>query len=201
MATFSERLRTLRQKHEYRQKDIADRLGVSESAYGYYEQGRREPSQEALIKLAEIFDVTVDYLLGRTDDPHGYATPSNDGLSLEEQKVLQTLRDLPPDKRQEVADFADFLKYRTAERGRDEQSATIEYDETPFTSLGFPQEYLDEIPLNERPAFIAWVSENLQGVFFYDFDSDPKASVRAVFESLLIMWERHKQQDGRRSRK
>lgn len=68
MATFGERLRALRVKHSLRQKDVAERLGISESAYGYYEQGRREPSQEVLIKLAEIFDVSIDYLLtGRTD--------------------------------------------------------------------------------------------------------------------------------------
>ncbi|WP_139491309.1 helix-turn-helix domain-containing protein [Brevibacillus dissolubilis] len=69
MATFSQRLRELRQRKKYRQKDIADRLGITESAYGYYEQGRREPSYESLQQLAEIFDVSIDFLLGRTDEP------------------------------------------------------------------------------------------------------------------------------------
>ena len=69
MATFADRLRELRQKKGLRQKDLAYSIGLSESAYGYYEQGRREPSQEALVKLAEILGTSVDYLL--TGDEYG----------------------------------------------------------------------------------------------------------------------------------
>jgi SOS-response transcriptional repressors (RecA-mediated autopeptidases) len=72
---LGQRLRMLRHERKWRQKDVADRLGITESAYGFYEQGRREPSNETLHKLAEIFDVTTDYLLGRTDDPNGWLPP------------------------------------------------------------------------------------------------------------------------------
>jgi transcriptional regulator with XRE-family HTH domain len=69
VALFQERLKNLRQKKNMRQKDVAKKLGITESAYGFYEQGRREPSHETLQQLADIFDVQVDWLLGRTDDP------------------------------------------------------------------------------------------------------------------------------------
>ncbi|NGQ95054.1 helix-turn-helix transcriptional regulator [Brevibacillus sp. SYP-B805] len=63
MASFHERLKALRQKHNLKQKDVAKKLGITVSAYGYYEQGRREPSVETLNQLAALFDVSVDYLV------------------------------------------------------------------------------------------------------------------------------------------
>lgn len=63
MTTFADRLRTLRTKKKITQKEVADRLGISESAYGYYEQGRRQPPQESYGILAELFDVSLDYLI------------------------------------------------------------------------------------------------------------------------------------------
>lgn len=66
---LTQRLRELRQARNWRQKDVADKLGITESAYGYYEQGRREPSVAVLEKLSQIYGVSVDYLLGLTDDP------------------------------------------------------------------------------------------------------------------------------------
>ncbi|MGN8646331.1 helix-turn-helix domain-containing protein [Gracilibacillus sp. HCP3S3_G5_1] len=67
MLIFRERLRSLREEKELMQEDIASKLNISTSAYGYYEQGRNEPSLETVKKLAEIFDVTADYLLGLID--------------------------------------------------------------------------------------------------------------------------------------
>ena len=63
MSTFADRLRTLRTKKKITQKEVADKLGISESAYGYYEQGRRQPPQESYGILAELFDVSLDYLI------------------------------------------------------------------------------------------------------------------------------------------
>lgn len=71
MVSFATRLRELRSKRKLRQKDMAKKLGITESAYGYYEQGRSEPPYETLHQLAQFFDVSLDYLLGITDDPSG----------------------------------------------------------------------------------------------------------------------------------
>lgn len=70
---FHERLRELRDKNKMTQQDIANKLGITRQAYGYYESpksNKREPDHETTVKLAEIFDVTTDYLLCRTDDPN-----------------------------------------------------------------------------------------------------------------------------------
>ena len=63
------RIATLRRAAGLSQGDLAQRLQVSTSAIGMYEQGRREPSAEILVTLSRIFGVTVDYLL--TGQPTG----------------------------------------------------------------------------------------------------------------------------------
>jgi len=68
MTTFGERLRELRKKHNVKQKHLAEYIGVSERALRWYESGNREPTIAQLIQLADYFDVTLDYLVGRTDN-------------------------------------------------------------------------------------------------------------------------------------
>jgi len=51
------------------QKDIANTIGISLRAYQYYERGERTPDIEILEKLADYFQVSTDYLLGRTEKP------------------------------------------------------------------------------------------------------------------------------------
>lgn len=66
--SFSERLRELRKNSPASQQDLADLLGISPRAFRFYESGAREPNIAALIALANFFDVSLDYLLGRTDE-------------------------------------------------------------------------------------------------------------------------------------
>lgn len=56
-------LKQLRSKIGVEQKDIAEYLGVTNSAYGHYEKGRREPSLDVLVKLSKYFNVSIDYLI------------------------------------------------------------------------------------------------------------------------------------------
>ena len=64
---MGEKLRSLRTEKKLTQKQVADRIGLAISAVSSYESGSRYPSYEALIKLAHIFHVSTDYLLGMTD--------------------------------------------------------------------------------------------------------------------------------------
>lgn len=67
------RLKQLREEKGIFQKDIADYLGVSITAITYYENEKRDMSPDTIIKLAEYFDVSTDYLLGKSDvrNPNG----------------------------------------------------------------------------------------------------------------------------------
>jgi len=61
------RLKILREEKHLLQSDIAKYLGITTSAYGFYENEKRDMSPETIIRLAVFFDVTTDYLLGKSD--------------------------------------------------------------------------------------------------------------------------------------
>lgn len=61
------KLKELRKQKRLTQKQVADRIGLAVSAVSSYEAGSRYPSYDVLIKLARIFHVSTDYLLGMTD--------------------------------------------------------------------------------------------------------------------------------------
>lgn len=60
-------IKDIRTRKNLTQADVANALGVSSVVYSRYETGSRQPSIEVLIQMADIFGVTVDYLLGRQD--------------------------------------------------------------------------------------------------------------------------------------
>ncbi|MBQ9458423.1 MAG: helix-turn-helix transcriptional regulator [Oscillospiraceae bacterium] len=67
MVELSRKLRELRQANELTQKQVAERIGVTSSVVSAYENGIRLPSYPSLVKLAALFDVSSDYLLGITE--------------------------------------------------------------------------------------------------------------------------------------
>ena len=67
MVKFAERLRELRREKGVTQQTVADYLEVKHRSYQCYEGGDRRPDYERLILLADYFEVTTDYLLGRSD--------------------------------------------------------------------------------------------------------------------------------------
>ena len=69
MATFSERLSQLRKEEKLSQEALAKKLEIGSRAYQYYESGERLPRLDVLIKLADYFGVSLDYLAGRSDTP------------------------------------------------------------------------------------------------------------------------------------
>ena len=67
MVNMGEKLRSLRIEKNLTQKQVADRIGLAISAVSSYESGRRYPTYDTLIKLARMFHVSTDYLLGIAD--------------------------------------------------------------------------------------------------------------------------------------
>lgn len=72
MIKFNEHLKNVRKYHNKTQKEVAVALGITERNYQTLEYGKSKPSFDTLISLAEYFDVSIDYLVGRTDDPKLY---------------------------------------------------------------------------------------------------------------------------------
>lgn len=68
MSKFSERLIQLRDEKKLSQKDAAKEFGVVVRAYQRYEYGEREPQLSTLVKMADFYGVTLDFLAGRSDE-------------------------------------------------------------------------------------------------------------------------------------
>lgn len=62
---FNKRLRAMRMDRKFTQQKIADMMDITLNTYQKYEQGTRQPSLEMLVKLADVLDVSTDYLLCR----------------------------------------------------------------------------------------------------------------------------------------
>lgn len=87
---YSERLKELRKNKKLTQKEVAEKIGVARTTYAMYEQNRREPDNETLQKIADFYNVTTDYLLGRTDDPAMTAKDERD-IAKRMEKIKQDL--------------------------------------------------------------------------------------------------------------
>lgn len=65
---LAERMKSLRMEKGLRQEDAAKELDISMSAYCRYEYGKREPNASVLWRMADFFGVSMDYLVGRSDE-------------------------------------------------------------------------------------------------------------------------------------
>lgn len=69
MSNLPERLRSLRKERKLNQEDVLGEFGLSIRTYRRYETGEQEPVASTLVKIADFYGVSIDYLLGRTDTP------------------------------------------------------------------------------------------------------------------------------------
>ncbi len=64
---FRERLKELRIEKKWTQKNLAEKMNVTDDCVHFWEKGRSEPSIEQILELANLFEITTDYLLGKSD--------------------------------------------------------------------------------------------------------------------------------------
>ncbi|MCM1223593.1 MAG: helix-turn-helix domain-containing protein [Lachnospiraceae bacterium] len=90
---LAEKLTLARKKLKMSQAQVAKRVGVSASAVSSYESGDKSPSIEVLIKLADLYKISADYLLG-ISYPREQAILDTSGLNKQQLNVLQSLIDI-----------------------------------------------------------------------------------------------------------
>lgn len=66
------RIKDLRTDNDLTQKEIAEAIGITQRKYSYLETGKQQWPDELLVRLAELYHTSVDYLLGLTDNPRPY---------------------------------------------------------------------------------------------------------------------------------
>ena len=101
------RLKELREERNLSQLDVANAIDTSQTNIGRWEKERNEPSSGYVIKLADFFEVSTDYLLGREDDFGNVAVNTNADLTEDEKKILTTFRSLPPQRRKTFMFFVE----------------------------------------------------------------------------------------------
>lgn len=104
MSTLGKRLRRLRRWKEMTQNDVGRALGISRDTYANWETDRTSPDPDTLLQLARLFNTSVDYLVGRVDDPN--LPESLGGDSNREHPANNSLPDwlkkLPPEMQEFV---------------------------------------------------------------------------------------------------
>ena len=114
---FSERLKELRTEKNYTQKELATMLSLSPNCICEWEKGRSEPSIDTLKKISSIFECSIDFLTGNTDELGVLPiNPSffSDENTTEEKELLKDFRSLP---RQEKAQATAYVHYLAEKRG------------------------------------------------------------------------------------
>ncbi|WP_285842827.1 helix-turn-helix domain-containing protein [Metabacillus litoralis] len=91
--SLGKRLKSERERRNYSQKFVAEKIGITNAVLSNYERDYRDPDTETLKKLAELYDVTTDFLLGRTDIPNAKEAISSafhdfDNITEEEKEYL-----------------------------------------------------------------------------------------------------------------
>lgn len=107
-------LKKAREATGYTQMQVAEKLGISDGTYKNYEQGKREPNGDKIVALANLFEVTTDYLLGREPAPNPFADLNLD--EDEEEEVISKYMSFPPEIRACLLDV--LIKLGDAARKR-----------------------------------------------------------------------------------
>lgn len=110
---LGERIKKLREEKEISQKSLSNYLGVSPSTIGMYEQDRRTPDSDMILKIANYFDVTTDYLLGASEIKNIRKETLNERkkLSPEVETIAAHLedKDITPKKMKLIKNYIDAL--------------------------------------------------------------------------------------------
>lgn len=101
---IGKRLRLLRVEKELTQEELGKILGVGKTTISQYESETRKPDADMLRRIAEFFDVSVDYLLGLTDIKKPY-----DNGTLAAHRTDDPLKELPEEARRSLEEFQEYI--------------------------------------------------------------------------------------------
>lgn len=100
MSDFSRMFRTLRVDGNLSQQELAEQLGISKSTVSLYEHGKREPNLALLEQIADLFDISMDYLFGRTQKETCCQAP----------EIYFNASEFTADELEQIAQFAAFIR-------------------------------------------------------------------------------------------
>ena len=112
------RLKEIRNENRYSQQKLSEQLGVSRSTVAMWENGSSQPDNDMLLHLADIFDVSTDYLLGKTDIKKA-PVQTTDAVTFDDFTFAMhnEAKDLSPENKQKLLDLAQFFKEQQQKEG------------------------------------------------------------------------------------
>ena len=120
------RLLELRKLAGLSQKELAKILNCSQNMISQWENGTRDPSTDTLKAMADYFNVSTDYLLGRTDENAitSAAVPKQEALTQQEETHIKKYRQLDADGREDVDDYVD-MKLAKLQRSAEKEEENL----------------------------------------------------------------------------
>lgn len=113
MSLLGDRLKQARERRKFTQAETIKTLGLGgHSILSRYERGLRDPDPTTLARLANLYDVSVDWLVGRTIDP----TPAREIMPENVQPIFRRMMDMTPDL---IAEMDRYSRFLLSERGED----------------------------------------------------------------------------------
>jgi transcriptional regulator with XRE-family HTH domain len=120
MMKCGDRIAYLREKRGLTQEELSHKLGISRASLSHYETNRREPDYETLRNIANYFDISLDYLLGRTNDPYSELDKDIrdfvDSLELSDENILEKFSLTVDGRKLSVEEAKRFIAFIRAER-------------------------------------------------------------------------------------
>lgn len=101
LIVIGEKIKELRKSSKITQEQLGNAIGVSKMAVSYFEKGKKSPGRETLEKIADYFNVTTDYLLGRSEDPE-LNEEENKIVTEEGKNIMALIESLPEDERKKA---------------------------------------------------------------------------------------------------
>ncbi len=102
------------------QEDLSGKLGITRASLSHYENNRREPDYGTMLKIADLFNVSIDYLVGRVNDPHNELDEDVrdfvDSLELSDHKILEQFSLTIDGKKLTPEEAKRFIAFIRAER-------------------------------------------------------------------------------------
>ncbi|MCT1901903.1 helix-turn-helix domain-containing protein [Oceanobacillus sojae] len=105
MEEFGLRLQNLREKYDYSKTEMSSKLGFTDNVYGAYERGNRRPSLETIIQLADIFNVSIDYLI-RGEEYKSKVEEIPEDVT----QLLHIVKELNPEPRRKLLEFLQLMQ-------------------------------------------------------------------------------------------
>lgn len=109
---FGRKLKELRLERKINQSELGEIIGISPSTVGMYERDQRFPDKDILSKIADYFEVSVDYLLGRTDERniHKEKPKLDEGIKTIAAHRININEDLPDDAIEKINDYIKMVE-------------------------------------------------------------------------------------------